>query len=152
MDRQYRSPAQGCSLKSVVVVAMLGLHLVSGVSRAGADELVYQPVNPAFGGNPLNSSFLLSTAEAHRPSKPQKKQSPTDRFADTIQSALLSRISQKIADAILGESAQDRGTFTVGATQIDFQRDGGQVKINVKDPNGSVTLEVPVADLLSGRS
>lgn len=26
-------------------------------------QLVYQPTNPTFGGNPLNGSFLLSTAQ-----------------------------------------------------------------------------------------
>ena len=29
-----------------------------------ASELVYRPVNPSFGGNPLNSSHLLGTANA----------------------------------------------------------------------------------------
>ncbi|MBN8952402.1 curli assembly protein CsgF [Rhizobium sp. 60-20] len=28
-----------------------------------AGQLVYQPTNPTFGGNPLNGSFLLSTAQ-----------------------------------------------------------------------------------------
>jgi curli production assembly/transport component CsgF len=29
-----------------------------------ASELIYHPVNPTFGGNPLNGSFLLSQAQA----------------------------------------------------------------------------------------
>jgi curli production assembly/transport component CsgF len=28
-----------------------------------AGQLVYQPTNPTFGGNPLNGTFLLSTAQ-----------------------------------------------------------------------------------------
>jgi curli production assembly/transport component CsgF len=31
---------------------------------AFASEQVYHPVNPTFGGNPLNGGFLLSTAQA----------------------------------------------------------------------------------------
>jgi curli production assembly/transport component CsgF len=31
---------------------------------ACASEMVYHPVNPTFGGNPLNGTFLLSTAQA----------------------------------------------------------------------------------------
>ena len=31
---------------------------------ASASEMVYHPVTPTFGGNPLNGSFLLSTAQA----------------------------------------------------------------------------------------
>jgi curli production assembly/transport component CsgF len=33
-------------------------------SPASASEMVYHPVSPTFGGNPLNGSFLLSTAQA----------------------------------------------------------------------------------------
>lgn len=32
-------------------------------SPAYASQLVYQPTNPTFGGNPLNGTFLLSTAQ-----------------------------------------------------------------------------------------
>jgi curli production assembly/transport component CsgF len=31
---------------------------------AFASELVYHPISPTLGGNPLNGSFLLSTAQA----------------------------------------------------------------------------------------
>jgi curli production assembly/transport component CsgF len=33
-------------------------------SAATASEIVYHPVNPTFGGNPLNGSALLSQAQA----------------------------------------------------------------------------------------
>lgn len=35
-----------------------------GASSASATEQVYRPVSPTFGGNPLNGTFLLSTAQA----------------------------------------------------------------------------------------
>ncbi|MEA1832543.1 curli assembly protein CsgF [Methylobacterium durans] len=34
------------------------------VISAQATEQVYRPVSPTFGGNPLNGTFLLSTAQA----------------------------------------------------------------------------------------
>jgi curli production assembly/transport component CsgF len=41
------------------------IALVAGASAtAFASEMVYHPVIPAFGGNPLNGSTLLSTAQA----------------------------------------------------------------------------------------
>jgi len=47
---------------------MLRLTLiVAGVLATGAayaSELVYQPVNPSFGGDPLNGNWLLSQATA----------------------------------------------------------------------------------------
>jgi curli production assembly/transport component CsgF len=45
-----------------VIGAALGCF--SWCSTGLASQLVYQPTNPTFGGNPLNGSFLLSTAQA----------------------------------------------------------------------------------------
>ncbi len=47
---------------------------VSTSACAFASEMVYHPVNPTFGGNPLNGSFLLSTAQDRA-----KAQSPASR-------------------------------------------------------------------------
>jgi curli production assembly/transport component CsgF len=38
--------------------------------------MVYHPVNPTFGGNPLNGSFLLSTAQAQGEGAKSGAQSP----------------------------------------------------------------------------
>lgn len=44
-----------------MLVAGAGLCLSTMSANAG--QLVYRPTNPTFGGNPLNGSFLLSTAQ-----------------------------------------------------------------------------------------
>ncbi len=51
MDKRYR-------------VMIIGLGLVLATSPVLASSLVYTPTNPTFGGNPLNGTFLLSTAQA----------------------------------------------------------------------------------------
>ena len=38
--------------------------LLASACAAQATELVYTPVNPAFGGNPLNGTWLLNNAQA----------------------------------------------------------------------------------------
>jgi curli production assembly/transport component CsgF len=38
--------------------------ILGASSPTSASEMVYHPVSPTFGGNPLNGSFLLSTAQA----------------------------------------------------------------------------------------
>ncbi|MBU0583133.1 MAG: curli assembly protein CsgF [Alphaproteobacteria bacterium] len=48
-------------------MSRLFLLLVSTTMLAGsaaASELVYQPTNPSFGGDPLNGNWLLSQATA----------------------------------------------------------------------------------------
>ncbi len=43
------------------ILAVTAMTLIGTPSIAG--QLVYQPTNPTFGGNPLNGTFLLSTAQ-----------------------------------------------------------------------------------------
>lgn len=45
-----------------VLFALSALILSAGA--VSATEQVYRPVSPTFGGNPLNGTFLLSTAQA----------------------------------------------------------------------------------------
>jgi curli production assembly/transport component CsgF len=46
-----------------VIAAIVAIGMEMSVPAFGS-EMVYHPVSPAFGGNPLNGSFLLSTAQA----------------------------------------------------------------------------------------
>ena len=52
------------------------LAFVAISSSATATEMVYHPVNPTFGGNPLNGSFLLSQAQAQGEGTKSGAQSP----------------------------------------------------------------------------
>ena len=46
------------------VAAMLTVGLAGAPAQAG--DITYTPVNPSFGGSPLNSSHLLGLANAQR--------------------------------------------------------------------------------------
>jgi curli production assembly/transport component CsgF len=50
-------------MRRIGFAAACVLAAVSLATSACATEQVYHPVSPAFGGNPLNGSFLLSTAQ-----------------------------------------------------------------------------------------
>jgi len=129
------------TLKAVTVALMLTI-----ASPAIAEEMKYQPVNPAFGGNPLNGSFLMGNATAQRQySAPVKRKDPVEEFSRQIQASLLSRISREISDAILGDEARDSGHFSVGGTEVDYERVDGQIQVTIKDPRtgGSTIIEIP---------
>ena len=52
--------------------ALLAFTLVTaclGAFPAAATELIYTPVNPVFGGNPLNGPVLLNNAQAQNNKK-----------------------------------------------------------------------------------
>ena len=48
----------------IVLIALISLTGLLGTGSVFATQLVYHPVNPAFGGNPQNGPSLLSEAQA----------------------------------------------------------------------------------------
>lgn len=54
------------SVAAVAAALAIGV-CASATASAVASEMVYRPINPAFGGDPFNSSFLLETARAQKP-------------------------------------------------------------------------------------
>jgi curli production assembly/transport component CsgF len=59
--------------------------LLGAASSAGASELTYRPVNPSFGGNGLNSTFLMQGAQVQgmgAKKDRQQQQFPDINFPD----------------------------------------------------------------------
>ncbi|MCI0753506.1 curli assembly protein CsgF [Teichococcus vastitatis] len=129
--------------------------------QAGARDLVYAPVNPTFGGNPLNGSYLLGAASANNyrytespESKRERRQQqaltggtdPAAQFERQITASLLSQIASTVGQQILGENARDSGTFSVGGTNVQFNRIGGQINIDITEAStgGRTNIQIPV--------
>ncbi|WP_117235034.1 curli assembly protein CsgF [Vibrio maerlii] len=104
-----------------------------------ASELIYEPVNPSFGGNPLNSDHLIFHAEAINDySAPDndlfgyEEESDLERLASSLESRLISQLLADIGNGNTGQLETD-----------DFY-------LNVVDNNG--TLVVQIVDKVSGES
>ena len=112
-------------------------------ASAAAQDIVYEPVNPTFGGNTFNSSHLLGIANAQNNFKDPKAAgsgSQADVFARQLQSRLLSALSSQIVDAIFGENPQERGTIKFGDQTIEFVRGLDGVTLTItNDETGEVT-------------
>ena len=50
-------------MKTLKKVASIGLMTIA-VTQAQAGNLIYQPINPSFGGDPFVGSYLLGKAQA----------------------------------------------------------------------------------------
>lgn len=110
---------------------------------AAAQDLVYQPIDPTFGGNPFNSAHLLGIANAqndYRDPTATTSNSQADIFARQLQSRLLSALSSQIVDAIFGENPQESGTISFGGQTIDFVRGLTEVTLTITDDDtGEIT-------------
>ncbi len=101
-----------------------------------AQDLVYQPISPTFGGNPFNSQHVLGVANANndfRDPRTTNRNSQADIFARQLQSRLLSALSSQIVDAIFGENPQESGTISFGGQTINFFRSLESVTIVIID-------------------
>jgi curli production assembly/transport component CsgF len=116
---------------------------------AAASDLVYTPVNPSFGGSPLNSSHLLGTANAqNRFEKKSNTPTPTlaEQFAKQLQSRLYSALASQITDAIFGENAQEEGRVQFEDQTIEWSRglESIIVKITNETTGAETVIEVPL--------
>lgn len=127
-----------------ILIGLLASAL--GSTAVAAQDLVYQPIDPTFGGNPFNSAHLLGVAGAqndYRDPRATTTNSQADIFARQLQSRLLSALSSQIVDAIFGENPQQSGTISFGGQTITFARSLEDVTLNISnDDTGEVTTIV----------
>jgi curli production assembly/transport component CsgF len=114
-----------------------------------AQDVVYEPVSPTFGGNPFNSNHVLGVANANndtRDPRAASTNSQADIFARQLQSRLLSALSSQIIDAIFGENPQESGLISFGGQTIEFFRSLDEVTLIIRnDETGEETrIVVPL--------
>lgn len=114
---------------------------------AFAWELVYTPVNPNFGGNPMNGSFLLGTAQAqdkHKEPDSDSEDSPLQDFNKQLQRALLNKlVSTTIANSeIVGAD----GKFLPGEWVF------GDFSLTIVAIPGTGEILMTTTDTLTGES
>lgn len=117
-----------------------------------ATELVYTPINPSFGGSPLNASMLLNKAQAQNKHKaPIIEQSYAEKFQDSLERTYLNRMVREITDIAFGEDIDESifnqdSIFLSGDYEIQVITstvDSITVRITNTTDNSVVVIEVP---------
>ena len=120
------------SPQKITGMLLAGLFISTGVS---ATELVYTPVNPSFGGSPLNGAWLLGNAQAQNDTKDPDAidrssltgTSALDRFTSQLESRLLSDLLGDVRDGRTGSITTD--DFIVNIINDDI----GNLVVNITD-------------------
>jgi curli production assembly/transport component CsgF len=136
---------KGVLLIALMVSQPLGSHALSG-------ELIYTPVNPSFGGSPLNSSHLLGLANAQNQYKSKQDTpgySPSDAFVQMLQSRLYSSLADAVSNAIFGPNAQQSGTVTFQDQQVAFVNTGTEIKLTITNFLTGKVTEITVPTLVN---
>jgi curli production assembly/transport component CsgF len=154
-------------LSTLAVCGAAAVVLLGGEGPSQAGSLVYTPINPSFGGNPNNGAVLLNeanaqnlplaaqtaeqaavaaaTAAASSASSTSAAATPSQIFAEQLQSQLLSSFANQITQAIFGPNAQTSGTFSYGATTISFVTIAGEVNISINSSGSITNIVVPAS-------
>jgi curli production assembly/transport component CsgF len=132
----------------LVLAAFLGVF-----TDAIGQQLIYQPKNPAFGGDTFNYSWLLSSAQAQDSTIDPKAATNTssfqratsiETFQQQLNSQLLSQLSRNLITNQFGEGSLDDGTYNVGSLEVSVVTTLEGVTIAILDINTGESTEVIV--------
>lgn len=112
-------------------------------------QLVYTPINPAFGGSSFNGSWMLSIAQAENKFTASSYNNmysglygtnSLDQFSQNLNNQILSQLSSKIIKSVFGEGNITEGHYEIGNFVIDVNPSNDGVHINIQDnTNGNQT-------------
>jgi curli production assembly/transport component CsgF len=151
-------------MNKTAILSIALAALAAGSTAVEAGNMVYTPVNPSFGGNPLNSSHLLSLASAQRqatasdadsdnpidPTDPSGGgDSDVDLFVRQLQGRLLSALASQVTEAIFGQNPQDNGLITFGSTTVMFERTPDSIRLVITDNDTGAVTEIIVPQLVT---
>ena len=117
-----------------------------------AQQLVYTPINPDFGGSPFNAAGMLAEAQAEKTFTANSSSAynpygtdPLQNFQSTLNSAILSQLSQKIISQVFGENTLNKGHYQFGSYTVDINPQSDGIHINIQDATngGQTSVIVP---------
>ena len=136
-----------------ILLTLFGALLLFSI-KAPAQDFIYTPQNPAFGGNPYNYSWMLSSAQAQDTYKAPSDgtdsyssyygSNPVDDFAESLNRQILSQLSRQIVARQFGEEALAAGSYVLGDYQIDIGNTSGGLDITILDNSTGATTTVTV--------
>jgi len=127
---------------------LVSIMLFFAVSTCIGQQLSYRPINPAFGGDTFNYTWLLNSANSQNsftdPNASSRAQrSEIDRFAESLNRQLLGQISRTLLSTQLGDGLQE-GNFSFGSLSLEiFDSEEGLV-INILDTTTGEQTQVIV--------
>ena len=134
-------------MKSLLTLLAMLLGLAHG---AQAQDMVYQPKNPAFGGgNPFNYSWLQASATAQNtipePVQASTGQDPLTQFAANLNQQVLSQLTNRLIASQFGTGAIRPGSYTVGSYQVQITQGASGVVVQVTDTStgNQTTITIP---------
>jgi curli production assembly/transport component CsgF len=128
---------------------LLSLVFVLASYHGFSQQLSYEPVNPAFGGDTFNYTWLLNSANAQNSftdpdaTSRDNDESELEQFSENLNRQLLGQLSRTLFNTQLGEGLQE-GTFTFGTLSLEIFESAEGLVVNILDTNTGEQTQIIV--------
>jgi curli production assembly/transport component CsgF len=116
---------------------LFSLAVILLTMSVNAQEFVYKPRNPAFGGDTFNYQWLASSAESQNKFKEAStsttQKTDLERFTDQLNSQLLSQISRSLYTQQFGSKGLSAGSYTFGSLAVEIYPSSGGLTVDILD-------------------
>lgn len=121
------------SLKNSLLLALLLSPFI-----LSAQEMVYKPINPAFGGDTFNYQWLLSSANAQNTFEDKSGYSYDDKseienFTESLNRQLLNKLTSDLFQEQFGDGDLTPGTYMFGSLVLEISPSSDGLLINILD-------------------
>lgn len=119
-----------------------------GFLYVNAQQLVYKPINPAFGGDTFNYQWLLSSAAAQNQfdnntgGTSLSNLNSLGSFTDSLNRQLLSQLSTKLFGNQFGEGELKPGTYVFGSMYLEVTQANGGLLIKILNTSTGEQSEI----------
>ena len=134
------------------VLSILGFFIfIFSSGPLQAQDFIYQPKNPAFGGNYLNYQWMLSSAqeqsdfEEETPERDAFRRNPLEDFEASLSRQILNQLSRQVMADQFGEDHLGEGTYQFGDFEIEVTPGADGLIIYILDTTtgGETTVTIP---------
>lgn len=116
---------------------LLFLMVFFGFVGAHAQQFVYKPINPAFGGETFNYQWLLSSASSQNQFNEKDGRFNTSdfnslsSFTESLNRQILSELSRKLFGDQFGDGDLKPGTYIFGSIYLEVLQTGQGLLISI---------------------
>ena len=115
----------------IILICLTGYFCVG-------QQLSYKAINPAFGGETFNYTWLLNSANSQNSftdpdaESDNNDESELSQFTESLNRQLLSQLSRSLFNTQLGDELQE-GNFTFGSLALEIYDSDEGLVINILD-------------------
>ncbi|MET3536024.1 curli assembly protein CsgF [Chryseobacterium limigenitum] len=134
-------------MKTLILI----LTFFAGIFLGKSQQLVYKPVNPAFGGDTFNYQWLLSSANAQNQFDQKNDYSDllgnlnsVDSFSQSLNRQVLSELSRKLFEDQFGDGSIQPGNYLFGSMYLQVTTTAQGLLINILDTSTGDQSEIVI--------